>query len=85
MITVVIDLFSTKYTLITSFLQGHDYLGMSLATPKVVIFKEDALTSKLSWFPVVRGTEQGGEILAAFELYQVYCPINQLSTKSVVH
>ena len=39
--------------------------------PIVVIFAEDAMTCRLNWYSITRGTSDGGEILAAFELYLV--------------
>lgn len=48
---------------------GHDFLGRSVVNPMVVIFAEDAMTCRLNWYPIQRGPNPGGEILAAFELY----------------
>lgn len=51
--------------------QNHDFLGRTIVKPMVIIFAEDALQCRLNWYPITRSQENGGEILAAFELYMV--------------
>lgn len=52
-----------------------DFIGQCLAQPVVKLLNDPYVKPNfppvLQWYPVYRGVEQGGEILAAFELLQV--------------
>ena len=48
---------------------GHDFLGRCVVTPVVNLTKDTHLSAKLNWYPIIRGGEHGGELLATIELY----------------
>uniref|UniRef100_T1JKN2 C2 domain-containing protein n=1 Tax=Strigamia maritima TaxID=126957 RepID=T1JKN2_STRMM len=46
-----------------------DYLGRTRLAPVVHLRSDSAFSTKLAWYQIQRGNEDGGEILAAAELY----------------
>ena len=57
---------------LTLCLQGEpEFLGRTKCHPMVKLDPNDARTPVLQWYEITRGKEDGGELLAAFELYLV--------------
>ena len=53
-------------------LQGSaEFLGRTTAYPMVKLDPTDMRTPVLQWFPIMKGATDGGELLAAFELFAV--------------
>jgi len=48
-----------------------EFLGRATAHPMVKLDPGDARSPVLQWYPIYRGKEEGGELLAAFELFLV--------------
>ena len=55
-----------------SIFQGsNEFLGRCEAQPMVKLDPSDARMPVLQWYEIKRGSESGGELLAAFELFLV--------------
>ncbi|XP_056005338.1 myoferlin-like isoform X14 [Ostrea edulis] len=50
---------------------SNEFLGRTKAHPMVKLDPGDARMPVLQWYPITRGQEEGGELLAAFELFLV--------------
>ncbi|XP_061186415.1 myoferlin-like isoform X3 [Saccostrea echinata] len=50
---------------------SNEFLGRTKAHPMVKLDPSDARMPVLQWYPITRGPEDGGELLAAFELFLV--------------
>ncbi|XP_065924822.1 myoferlin isoform X7 [Magallana gigas] len=50
---------------------SNEFLGRTKAVPMVKLDPADARMPVLQWYPISRGQEDGGELLAAFELFLV--------------
>ncbi|XP_056005334.1 dysferlin-like isoform X10 [Ostrea edulis] len=48
---------------------SNEFLGRTKAHPMVKLDPGDARMPVLQWYPITRGQEEGGELLAAFELF----------------
>ncbi|KAK3095803.1 hypothetical protein FSP39_019399 [Pinctada imbricata] len=48
---------------------SNEFLGRAKAQPMVKLDPSDARMPVLQWYPIKRGNEDGGELLAAFELF----------------
>ncbi|XP_061186440.1 myoferlin-like isoform X8 [Saccostrea echinata] len=48
---------------------SNEFLGRTKAHPMVKLDPSDARMPVLQWYPITRGPEDGGELLAAFELF----------------
>ena len=46
-------------------------MGRCVTEPKVKLNGQAPPAPRLLWYPVTKGKEEGGEILAAFELFLV--------------
>ena len=54
-----------------------EFIGRALARPVVKAssekYNKPNFPPQLEWFDICRGSDRAGELLAAFELLQVYC------------
>ena len=52
-----------------------EFIGRSVATPVVKLSNQEYIKPffppMLQWFPIRRGNDKAGDLLAAFELFQV--------------
>ena len=48
-----------------------EFLGRAIGKPNVQLCEEDYKTPSLEWFQIHRGSEDAGELLAAFEMFEV--------------
>ena len=48
-----------------------EFLGRAIGKPSVCLCEESYKTPSLEWFQIYRGSEEAGELLAAFELFEV--------------
>nr|XP_022342080.1 myoferlin-like isoform X4 [Crassostrea virginica] len=62
---------------------SNEFLGRTKAVPMVKLDPSDARMPVLQWYPITRGQEGGGELLAAFELFLV--PDKNASMESLLH
>ena len=49
-----------------------EFLGRAIGKPNVLLCEEDYKAPSLEWFQIYRGTDEAGELLAAFEMFEVY-------------
>ena len=58
------------------FFQGSaEFLGRTTAYPMVKLDPGDMRMPVLQWYPIKKGPKEGGEMLAAFELFLVGAPL----------
>ena len=48
-----------------------EFLGRAIGKPNVLLCEEDYKAPSLEWFQIFRGTDEAGELLAAFEMFEV--------------
>uniref|UniRef100_A0A8C5MXF2 C2 domain-containing protein n=1 Tax=Leptobrachium leishanense TaxID=445787 RepID=A0A8C5MXF2_9ANUR len=48
-----------------------EYIGSTVASPTVILSSTSYSPAKLAYFPIYCGNQSGGDLLAAFELFQV--------------
>lgn len=48
-----------------------EFIGRAIAKPKIKLKDNQYKTPTLEWFEVIRGTDNAGELLAAFELLEL--------------
>lgn len=48
-----------------------EFIGRAIAKPKVKLKENSYKTPVLEWFEIIRGTENAGELLAAFEMLEI--------------
>lgn len=48
-----------------------EFIGRSIAKPKIKLNDHPYKNPTLEWFDIIRGTDNAGELLAAFELLEV--------------
>lgn len=48
-----------------------EFIGRAIAKPKVKLKENPYKTPALEWFEIVRGTDNAGELLAAFEMLEI--------------
>ena len=48
-----------------------EFLGRAIGKPNVLLCEEDYKAPSLEWFQIYRGTDEAGELLAAFEMFEV--------------
>ena len=48
-----------------------EFLGRAIGKPNAILFEEDYKAPSLEWFQIHRGAEDAGELLAAFEMFEV--------------
>jgi hypothetical protein len=48
-----------------------EFLGRAIGKPNVQLCEEDYHTPSLEWYQIHRGAEEAGELLAAFEMFEV--------------
>ena len=48
-----------------------EFLGRAIGKPNVLLCEEEYIAPKLEWFQIFRGTDEAGELLAAFEMFEV--------------
>ena len=48
-----------------------EFLGRAIGKPNAILFEEDYKAPSLEWFQIHRGSEDAGELLAAFEMFEV--------------
>ena len=64
--------FSTFFFLLFTFQVGKaEFLGRAIGKPNVLLCEEDYKAPSLEWFQIYRGTDEAGELLAAFEMFEV--------------
>ena len=64
--------FSTFFFLFTFQVGKAEFLGRAIGKPNVLLCEEDYKAPSLEWFQIYRGTDEAGELLAAFEMFEVY-------------
>ena len=57
--------------MISTFQGSAEFLGRTTAYPMVKLDPADMRSPVLQWFPIKKGPQEGGELLAAFELLLV--------------
>lgn len=48
-----------------------EFLGRAIGKPNVTLCEENYKAPSLEWFQIHRGSEEAGELLAAFEMFEV--------------
>ena len=48
-----------------------EFLGRAIGKPNAILCEEDYKAPSLEWFQIHRGSEDAGELLAAFEMFEV--------------
>ena len=48
-----------------------EFLGRAIGKPHVTLCEETYKAPSLEWFQIHRGCEEAGELLAAFEMFEV--------------
>ena len=48
-----------------------EFLGRAIGKPNAILCEEDYKAPSLEWFQIHRGAEDAGELLAAFEMFEV--------------
>lgn len=48
-----------------------EFIGRAIAKPKVKLKEHQYRTPVLEWFEIIRGTDNAGELLAAFEMLEI--------------
>ena len=48
------------------------FLGRAIGKPSVCLAEDNYKQPSLEWFQIYRGSEEAGELLAAFELFEVH-------------
>lgn len=48
-----------------------EFIGRAIAKPKVKLKENPYKTPTLEWFEIIRGTDNAGELLAAFEMLEI--------------
>ena len=48
-----------------------EFLGRAIGKPNAILFEENYKAPSLEWFQIHRGSEDAGELLAAFEMFEV--------------
>lgn len=48
-----------------------EFIGRAIAKPKIKLKEHPYKTPTLEWFEIIRGTDNAGELLAAFELLEI--------------
>ena len=63
----------TSLLFISSVLQvgKAEFLGRAIGKPNVLLCEETYKAPSLEWFQIFRGTDEAGELLAAFEMFEV--------------
>ena len=48
-----------------------EFLGRAIGKPNAILQEEEYKAPSLEWFQIHRGAEEAGELLAAFEMFEV--------------
>ena len=48
-----------------------EFLGRAIGKPHIQLCEDPYAVPKLEWFQIYRGTEEAGELLSAFEMFEV--------------
>ena len=48
-----------------------EFLGRAIGKPSVQLCESDYKVPSLEWFQIYRGSEEAGELLATFEMFEV--------------
>ena len=48
-----------------------EFLGRAIGKPHIQLCEDPYSVPKLEWFQIYRGTEEAGELLSAFEMFEV--------------
>ena len=63
--------FNIFFLLFTFQVGKAEFLGRAIGKPNVLLCEEDYKAPSLEWFQIYRGTDEAGELLAAFEMFEV--------------
>ena len=48
-----------------------EFIGRAIGKPHIQLCEDPYVVPKLEWFQIYRGTEEAGELLSAFEMFEV--------------
>ena len=48
-----------------------EFIGRAIGKPHIQLCEDPYAVPKLEWFQIYRGTEEAGELLSAFEMFEV--------------
>ena len=64
-------LYDFHLTLFPSQVGKAEFLGRAIGKPNAILQEEEYKAPSLEWFQIHRGAEEAGELLAAFEMFEV--------------